>query len=139
MATHTYPELSKKLLQVESAITTLRKTQYSKSEQGTVQEQIKRLKVLKESLTNRLSILKETTVPATISYKGNLPDKVLKVDPADVETVKNIQTDPNIDHASLGNKKLKEEAGRKYTAEEAGAIGKTVGKSLLKVLRARYT
>ncbi len=30
---------------------------------------------------------------------------------------------------------LEEEAGRKYTAEEAGAVGKTVGKSLLKVLR----
>ena len=32
-------------------------------------------------------------------------------------------------------KKLKEEAGRKYTAEESAAVGKTVGKSLLKVLR----
>jgi len=30
---------------------------------------------------------------------------------------------------------LSEEAGRKYTAEESGAVGKTVGKSLLKVLR----
>lgn len=34
-------------------------------------------------------------------------------------------------------KKLKEEVGRKYTAEEAGAVGKVVGKSLLKVLRAQ--
>jgi len=32
-------------------------------------------------------------------------------------------------------KRIKEEAGRKYTAEESGAVGKTVGKSLLKVLR----
>ena len=32
-------------------------------------------------------------------------------------------------------KKIKEEAGRKYTAEESQAVGKTVGKSLLKVLR----
>lgn len=30
---------------------------------------------------------------------------------------------------------LEEEAGRKYTAEEAGAVGKVVGKSLLKSLR----
>jgi hypothetical protein len=30
---------------------------------------------------------------------------------------------------------LEEEAGRKYTAEESAAVGKTVGKSLLKVLR----
>jgi len=135
MATRTYPELSKKLLQVESALTTLRKTQYSKSEQGTVQQQIKRLKVLKESLTSRLNVIKESTVPATLSYKGGMPDKVLKVDPSDVETIKNIQTDPNIDHASLGNKKLKEEV-RKYTTEESAAVGKAVAKSLIKVLRA---
>lgn len=32
-------------------------------------------------------------------------------------------------------KKIKEEVGRKYTAEESQAVGKTVGKSLLKVLR----
>lgn len=81
--------------------------------------------------------LLETTVPATVSYKGNLPDKVLKVDPMDQETINNIKTDPNIDHASIGQKKIKEEAGRKYTAEEAGAVGKVVGKSLLKVLRAQ--
>jgi hypothetical protein len=54
-------------------------------------------------------VLNETTVPATISYRSsNTPDKVLKVDPADAETIQNIKTDPNIDHASVGNKKLKE-------------------------------
>jgi hypothetical protein len=53
-------------------------------------------------------VLKESTVPATVSYKGNLPDKVLKVDPADAETIQNIKTDPNIDHATVGTKKLKE-------------------------------
>ena len=83
----------------------------------------------------KLMQLVESTVPTTLSYKGNMPDKVLKVDPSDQETVNNIKTDPNIDHASMGQKKIKEEAGRKYTAEEAGAVGKTVGKSLLKVLR----
>jgi len=82
-----------------------------------------------------IRIVQETTVPATLSYKGGMPDKVLKVDPADVETIKNIQTDPNIDHASLGSKKLKEEV-RKYTTEESAAVGKAVAKSLLKVLRA---
>ena len=132
MAKYTHIELSKKLLQVESALGMLRKTQCSKSEQQTIQEQISQLKEAKNKLTD---LLKETTVPATVSYKGNIPDKVLKVDPSDVETIQNIKTDPNIDHATVGIKRIKEEAGRKYTAEEAGAVGKTVGKSLLKVLR----
>jgi len=82
MAKYTKTELSKKLLQVESAIDTLRKTQGSKSEQGVIQEQIKRLKEVKNNLS---TLLKETTVPATLSYKGNVPDKVLKVDPSDEE------------------------------------------------------
>ncbi|CAB4125038.1 hypothetical protein UFOVP54_52 [uncultured Caudovirales phage] len=133
MAKYTNSQLSKKLLQVESVIDTLRKTQCSKSEQGVVQEQLEKLKVAKQNLTSKLN---ETTIPATISYKGGMPDKVLKVDPSDVETIQNIKTDPNIDHASLGTKKIKEEAGRKYTTEESAAVGKTVAKSLLKVLRA---
>lgn len=133
MAKYTKTELSKKLLQVESAIDTLRKTKGSKSEQGVIQEQIKRLKEVKNNLS---TLLKETTVPATLSYKGNVPDKVLKVDPSDVETIQNIKTDPNIDHATVGVKRIKEEV-RKYTTEESAAVGKTVAKSLLKVLRAQ--
>ena len=81
--------------------------------------------------------LKETTVPATISYKGGKPDKVLKVDPTDIETVTNIKTDPNIDHATLGNQKLKEEGGKAYTSEESGAVGYEVARSLVKVMRAQ--
>ena len=86
------------------------------------------------STPNPTIALQETTVPATISYKGGMPDKVLKVDPSDAETIQNIKTDPTIDHASLGDKKLKEEI-RKYTREESAAVGKAVAKSLLKVLR----
>jgi len=86
-------------------------------------------------MKKRIRIIKETTVPATVSYKGNLPDKVLKVDPSDKETIQNMKTDPNIDHATVGNMKIKEEI-RKYTTEESAAVGKTVAKSLLKVLRA---
>jgi len=133
MAKYTKTELSKKFLQVESAIDTLRKTQGSKSEQGVIQEQIKRLKEVKNNLSG---LLKEATVPATLSYKGNVPDKVLKVDPSDEETIQNIKTDPNIDHATVGVKRIKEEV-RKYTTEESAAVGKTVAKSLLKVLRAQ--
>lgn len=133
MVKYTKLQLSKKLLQVESAIDTLGKTQYIKSKQGLVQEQITKLKKVKNKLTG---LLKEATVPATVSYKGNQPDKVLKVDPSDIETIQNIKTDPNIDHASIGDKKLKEEV-RKYTTQESAAVGKTVAKSLIKVLRAQ--
>lgn len=61
-------------------------------------------KLIREAIEQ---VLSETTVPATVSYK-NQPDKILKIDPADVETIQNIKTDPNIDHASLGSKKIKE-------------------------------
>ena len=46
-------------------------------------------------------------------------------------------TDKGIDVQLVdpATEKLEEEAGRKYTAEEAGAVGKVVGKSLLKSLR----
>jgi hypothetical protein len=66
--------------------------------------------------------VKETTVPATVSYRGNKPDKVLKVDPTDQETINNIKTDPSIDHASVGDRKIKEEVGKAYTKEEAAAV-----------------
>ena len=68
-------------------------------------KQLRRL--IRESV---MEVIKETTVPTTVSYKGNKPDKVLKVDPSDVETIANIKTDPTIDHASMGDKKLKEMA-----------------------------
>jgi hypothetical protein len=46
-------------------------------------------------------------------------------------------TDKGIDVQLVdpNTEKLEEEVGRKYTAEESQAVGKTVGKSLLKVLR----
>lgn len=51
----------------------------------------------------------------------------------ELTSMKNNQDIKSIETAD--GKKLKEEAGRKYTAEESQAVGKTVGKSLLKVLR----
>jgi len=69
MAKYTKLELSKKLIQVESAIDTLRKTQYLKSEQEYILEQIKRLNTAKGNLQGKLNLLIETTVPATLSYK----------------------------------------------------------------------
>lgn len=46
-------------------------------------------------------------------------------------------TDKGIDVQLVdpSTEKLEEEAGRKYTAEESQAVGKTVGKSLIKVIR----
>ena len=48
-------------------------------------------------------------------------------------------TDKGIDVQLVdpSTEKLEEEVGRKYTAEESAAVGKTVGRSLLKVLRAQ--
>ena len=74
------------------------------------------LKTMKVKQLRRLiseavkEVIDETTISTTVSYKGNKPDKILKVDPADVETIANIKTDPTIDHASMGDKKLKEMA-----------------------------
>ena len=60
------------------------------------------LKTMKVKQLRRLiseavkEVINETTVSTTVSYKGNKPDKILKVDPADVETIANIKTDPTI-------------------------------------------
>lgn len=136
-ATLTYDEISTKLAKVEQALAGLIHSQPTRQERVKVQEQMKKLKTIKESLRGKLQILTEMTVPATISYKGNVPDKVLKVDPTDIETVNNIKTDQTIDHATVGLKKIKEqEEKRSYTSEESAAVGKEVAKSLIKVLRA---
>jgi hypothetical protein len=64
-------------------------------------------KIIREAINE---VLNETTVSTTVSYKGNKPDKILKVDPSDTETIANIKSDPTVDHASMGDKKLKEMA-----------------------------
>lgn len=137
MAKYTKSELSKKLLQVESAIDTLRKTQYSKSEQGTIQEQLKRLKEVKNNLSGILNETGEKTAfvktakgeEMTVDYR-DIKDLKHMADNSDIAAIKTATGD-----FKKGN--FNEQAGRKYTAEESGAIGKAVGKSLLKVLRAQ--
>lgn len=122
MAKYTNSQLSKKLLQVESVIHNLRKTQCSKSEQRVVQEQIKRLKEAKHKLTN---LVLEVT-PGSVELKKGTSDSEIKkyTDKGmDVQIV-----DPNTEQL--------EEEVRKYTTEESAAVGKAVAKSLLKVLRA---
>ena len=123
MAKYTKIELSKKLLQVESAISTLRKTQCSKSEQGVIQEQIKRLKVAKENLTG---ILLEVT-------KGSVE---LKKGTSDSEIKKYTEKGIDVQIVDPSTEQLEEET-RKYTTQESAAVGKAVAKSLLKVLRAQ--
>ena len=123
MAKYTNLQLSKKLLQVESAITNLRKTQSSKSKQGVIQEQIKQLKEAKGKLTN---LVLEVT-PGSVEVKKGTSDSEIKkyTDKGmDVQIV-----DPNTE-------RLEEEV-RKYTTQESAAVGKAVAKSLLKVLRAQ--
>ncbi len=72
--------------------------------------------------------------------------KLLEVEKGAVELKKGTSdsdikkyTDKGIDVQLVdpATEKLEEEAGRKYTAEESTAVGRVVGKSLLKVLRAQ--
>ena len=139
MATRTYPELSKKLLQVESAISTLRKNQYSKSEQQTIQEQLKRLKVLKESLTNRLNVVKETGEKT--AFVKTAKGEEMTVDYRDIKDLKHMADNSDISAIKTATGDFKKgnfnEEVRKYTTEESAAVGKAVAKSLIKVLRAQ--
>jgi len=59
----------------------------------------------------------------------------LKKGTPDTEIKKYTDKGMDVQLVDPATEKLEEEAGRKYTAEEAGAVGKVVGKSLLKSLR----
>jgi hypothetical protein len=130
MAKHTHSELSKKLLQVESALNKIGKAQYLKSEQGAIQGQIKQLKEAKTKLTN---LMKEEKTAFIQTAKGEKKAMDYEND-QDLVSLKNNQDIKSIETGD--GKRIKEEV-KKYTAEESGAVGKAVGKSLLKVLRAQ--
>lgn len=50
-----------------------------------------------------------TTVPVTIDYKNKaLPDKILDIDPADVNTINKLKTDPTVGGLTVKDKKIKE-------------------------------
>ena len=54
----------------------------------------------------------------------------------DEKELQDLKDNPDVKTISTAQgKRIKEEIGRKYTAEESAAVGKAVGKSLLKVLR----
>ena len=54
-------------------------------------------------------VLNESTLPTTVNYKNpSLPDKVLNIDPSDVDTINNLKKDPTVGSISVGNKKIKE-------------------------------
>jgi hypothetical protein len=146
MVKYTKLQLSKKLLQVESAIDTLRKTQYTKSKQGLVQEQIKRLK---EAKSNLAGLLKEEMTPAEAQAKKSsiaLQQEKIKDATKQLQTAKSplerkaaqdalVAAKENLAKATSTQESISEET-RKYTTEESAAVGKAVAKSLLKVLRA---
>ena len=146
MAKYTKTELSKKLLQVESAINTLNKTQGSKSEQGVIREQITRLKGVKNKLTG---LLKEEMTPAEAQAKKSaiaLQQEKIKDATKQLQTAKSplerkaaqdalVAAKENLAKATATQESISEET-RKYTTEESTAVGKAVAKSLLKVLRA---
>ena len=113
-------QIQEKLNKINSAIKQLAENK-NKQPKSILINQLLQLKEAKNSLTKKLT---ETIIPTTVSYKGNLPDKVLRVDPLDIETIHNLKIDPTIDHATMGTVKLKEQEGRgSYTAEESEAVG----------------
>jgi len=146
MANYTKLQLSKKLLQVESAINSLRKTQCSKSEQGVIKEQITRLKQAKNTLTG---LLKEEMTPAEAQAKKSaiaLQQEKIKDATKQLQTAKSplekkaaqdalVAAKEDLTQATATQESISEET-RKYTTQESAAVGKAVAKSLLKVLRA---
>ena len=69
--------------------------------------------------------------------KENKGSVELKKGTSDSEIKKFTEKGINVQLIDPNTEKLEEQAGRKYTAEESAAVGKTVGRSLLKVLRAQ--
>ena len=54
-------------------------------------------------------MMNETTVPVTIDYKNkNVPDKILDIDPSDVNTINKLKTDPTVGSLTVKDKKIKE-------------------------------
>jgi hypothetical protein len=54
-------------------------------------------------------VLDESTLPTTVNYKNqSTPDKVLNIDPSDVDTINALKKDPNVGSISVGAKKIKE-------------------------------
>ena len=73
------------------------------------------LKTMKAKQLRRLiqeaiaEILNETTISTTVNYKNaSIPDKVLNIDPSDVDTINNLKKDPTVGSISMANKKIKE-------------------------------
>ena len=76
---------------------------------------ITELKTMKAKQLRRLiqeaiaSVLNEATIPTTINYKNaSIPDKVLNIDPSDVDTINTLKKDPTVGSISMANKKIKE-------------------------------
>jgi hypothetical protein len=144
MANYTKLQLSKKLLQVESVINNLRKTQCSKSQQQVVQEQIARLKQAKSKLT---SLLKEEMTPletqakrsAIAAAQEDIKDATNKIrvakSPLDKKAAQDALAAAKEDEAEAKatQEGISEEV-RKYTSKESAAVGREVSKSLVKVL-----
>ena len=54
-------------------------------------------------------ILAEATMPTTVNYKDkNIPDKILDIDPSDVDTINSLKKDPKVGSVTVGTKKIKE-------------------------------
>jgi len=83
-----------------------------------------------------MKLVEAKVTPVAIDYKNpTTPDKVLNIDLTDKQTIDTIKKDTNVASATAGNRKLEEEAGRKFTTKESIAIGKEVVTPLIIALR----
>lgn len=63
-------------------------------------------KIIRESISE---VLNETTIKTTIDYKNpTQPDKILDIDPSDVNTINKLKTDPTVGSVTAGVRKIKE-------------------------------
>jgi hypothetical protein len=54
-------------------------------------------------------VINELTVPVTIDYKNkNSPDKILDIDPSDINTINKLKVDPTVGSLTVKDKKIKE-------------------------------
>lgn len=110
----TYNEIKKKLTKCEAALMQLQSKSFTKQELPSIQEKKRKLIILKESLQNKLTLIREQE--GTVSTD----------DPDDAE---------DLAKKGVNVKLTNEEGGVEFTKQETKGIARQVGKSLLDALR----
>ena len=112
-----------KLAKVEKALKILLES--NQKDKPEVKKAIKRLSTTRK-------VLKEATLQtATINQKDpRKEDSVLSVDPTSQSTLNTLKGMKNTADVTLGGRRLEEQGGRDYTAEESESVGKALVKSI---------